>query len=244
MKIIPLKEGIFTVTKTKDFTRITPEETRLTDKSLLTMAICPFLVELPDDLLLLDAGLGFTENGKPVLINLIEEAGYKAEQITKILLSHLHKDHIDGLGCMQENIFVQNFPDAKIYLQENELRYALDQIDSQSYNQEILEEIANLPNLVIMQETSGSIGEHISFEVTGGHTPFHQVFWIKENTTTAFYGADNLPQRNYLKFHIAYKSDVDGKAAMEDRQLWEQHAKDEHWTVLFYHDIKKNIVEL
>jgi len=243
MKIIPLKEGIFTVTATKDFNQITIDELETTDKGLMKMAICPFLIELPDDIILLDTGVGFTENGKPIIVKLIEEAGYKTSQITKVLLSHLHKDHVDGLGYVEDNVFIQNFPDAKIYLQQNELQYALNEIDSHSFNQEILEEIADLPNLVLMTENTGSVSEHISYEVTGGHTPFHQVFWIKNDNTIAFYGADNLPQRNYLKFHIAYKSDHDGKTAMENRQKWEQQAKEEKWTVLFYHDIKKNILE-
>ncbi|MXN91795.1 MBL fold metallo-hydrolase [Flavobacterium sp. Sd200] len=240
MKIIPLKEGIFTVTPTKEFTQITLEELDTADKGLLKMAICPFLIILPDDVVLIDAGLGWTENGKPVIVQLIEEAGYKATDVTKVLLSHLHKDHIDGLGYFDNNVFVQNFPEAEIHLQQNELHYALNQIESHSFNQEILEEVANLPNLVFMQDKQSTIGNYISYEVTGGHTPFHQAFWIKHEDITAFYGADDLPQRVYLKFHIAYKSDYDGKTAMENRQKWELQAKEEHWTVLFYHDIKQN----
>jgi len=243
MTIIPLQEGIFTVTPTKDFTRITKEELKTADKALLTMAICPFLIVLPDDIILLDAGLGLLQDGKPVIVKLIEDAGYNANQISKVLLSHLHKDHIEGLGYMDNGTFIQNFPDAEIYLQQNELHYALDQIASHSFNQEILEEISSLPNLVLMNDDTGSIGKYITYEVTGGHTPFHQAFWFKEDNVIAFYGADNLPQKSYLKFHIAYKSDYDGKKAMEDRQRWEQQAKDENWTVLFYHDISKNVVE-
>ena len=242
MTIIPMQEGIFTVTPTKDFTRITREEVKTADKGLLTMAVCPFLIALANDIILVDTGLGFKEEGKPVIIKVLEDAGYKANRITKVFLSHLHKDHAGGLGYMDNGTFIQNFPDAEIYLQENELHYALDHISSHSFNQEILEEIAELPNLILINDTTGTIGEHISYEVTGGHTPFHQVFWFKEDNVTAFYGADNLPQKSYLKFHIAYKSDYDGKKAMEDRQKWEQQAKDENWTVLFYHDISKNVV--
>jgi glyoxylase-like metal-dependent hydrolase (beta-lactamase superfamily II) len=243
MNIFPLKEGLFTVTKTKDFERIALEEVETADKGLLKMAVCPFLIQLPNDLILLDAGLGFSEIGKTVIVKLIEEAGFKANEVTKVLLSHLHKDHVDGLGYMENDNFVQNFPDAEIYIQQNELQYALNEIGSHSFNQEILEVIAELPNLVLLTENSGAISEFISYEVTGGHTPFHQAFWIKEDNHITFYGADDLPQRNYLKLHIAYKSDYDGKIAMENRQKWEQQAKDENWTVLFYHDIKKNIVE-
>ncbi len=132
------------------------------------------------------------------------------------------------------------FPNAKIYFQQRELDYALGQTESYSFNQDYIKLLPSLPNIVIMNDDKGTIGEYITYEVTGGHSPFHQVFWIKEDNVTAFYGADNLPQKSYLKFHIAYKTDYNGKKAMELRQIWEQQAKEENWTVLFYHDFKNN----
>ncbi len=244
MQIIPLNEGIFTVTKDKIFTPIQRKDVETADPSLLKMAICPFLIILPDDIILLDAGLDLAKEGKPETIRLIEEAGYTAEQVTKVLLSHLHKDHIEGLGRFTDNGFVQNFPNATIYFQQRELDYALQQSKSHSFTLDYVKILPTLPNIVSMDDDNGTIGDYITYEVTGGHSPFHQVFWIKEDGTTAFYGADNLPQKSYLKFHIAYKSDDDGKKAMELRQLWEQQAKDENWAVLFYHDFKNNAATL
>ncbi len=113
MKIIPLNEGIFAVTKTKTFTTISREEVETADPALLKMAICPFLIELPDDLILLDTGLEILKDGKPAIIQLIEEAGFTAEQVTKVLLSHLHKDHIEGLGQITDNGFISNFPECE-----------------------------------------------------------------------------------------------------------------------------------
>jgi glyoxylase-like metal-dependent hydrolase (beta-lactamase superfamily II) len=240
MKIVPLNEGIFTATKTKIFTPISRDEVETADPSLLKMAICPFLIVLPDDLVLLDTGLGISKDGKCVIIKRIEEAGYSADKVTKILLSHLHKDHIEGLGQITDEGFIPNFPNAKIYFQQRELDYALQQTESHSFNHDYIKLLPTLPNLVVMNNDSGTIGDYITYEVTGGHSPFHQVFWIKEDGTTAFFGADNLPQKSYLRFHIAYKTDHDGKKAMEDRIKWEQQAKEENWTVLFYHDFSKN----
>jgi len=244
MKILPLNEGIFTATKTKIFASITREEVETADPSLLKMAICPFLIVLPDDLIILDTGLDILKDGRCVITTLIEEAGYSADQVTKVLLSHLHKDHIEGLGAITGGQFTPNFPNAQIYFQQRELDYALQQTESHSFNQDYVKLLPTLPNIVIMNDNKGTIGDYITYEVTGGHTPFHQVFWIKENGETAFYGADNLPQKSYLKFHIAYKTDYDGKKAMENRLEWEQQAKAENWTVLFYHDFSKNSTTL
>lgn len=243
MKIIALNEGTFAVSKEKEFNLLTDTNRDKKYPGHLTMAVCPFLVVTPEDIVLLDAGLGFSNNGQPILTALLNEHGYNAGDITQVLMSHLHKDHIDGIGQLTTNGLTSNFPNATIYIQQRELDYALTQIESHSFNQEILKEITSLPNLYLMNEDSGTIGNHIKFEVTGGHSPYHQAFWITEGDEIAFYGADNLPQRNYLKYHIAYKSDYDGKKAMELRQLWEQQAIDEHWSILFYHDIKNNVVK-
>lgn len=240
MKIIPLQEGAYAVDKQKTFTPIALGETL--PKGSLKMGICPFLIVLENDVILLDAGLGFSLNGTPKIYALLEENGFAPENITKILLSHLHKDHIDGLGIFKDGKFEANFSKAKIYLQKRELDYALRQIDNPSFDQKMLLELKNFPNLELLAEDEGWINEEISFEVTGGHSPFHQAFWIRHNEDTAFYGADNLPQKAYLNFNVAYKTDDDGKKAMLLRQKWEQLAKEENWNVLFYHDIKNNVM--
>lgn len=243
MKIIALNEGTYYVSKQKEFNLVTNENRDKKDPTYLTMSVCPFLVVTGSDVILLDAGLGFIDNGQPIIAALLSQNGYTTADITKVLLSHLHKDHIDGIGKLTARGLTSNFPNATIYMQQQELDYALTQTESHSFNQEVLKELHTLPNLYLMNEQKGTIGEHITFEVTGGHSPYHQAFWITEDNETAFYPADNLPQRNYLKYHIAYKSDYDGKKAMELRQLWEQQAKDEQWSVLFYHDVKHNVVK-
>lgn len=240
MKIIPLQYGVFRVSKDKVFT---PKDMPLPpgEKSYLTMAICPFLIDLPTGLVLIDAGLDIMENGKPVIIKLIEEAGYNPSDIKTILLSHLHKDHIDGLGYFNGSDYIQNFPNAEVWYQQREMEYALTQTESHSFDLNVLKQLGKFPNVKLIQEDTGRFNEYITWEVTGGHSPYHQVFWITDGTTTAFYGADNLPQRAYLKFHIAYKTDYDGKKAMEDRIKWQQQAKENNWLVLLYHDTQSMI---
>lgn len=243
MKIIPLNEGVFHVSNDKEFYpdgEILPND----GKGFLTMAICPFLIELPNDLVLIDTGLGFLKGDKPVISALISEEGYDVKNITKVLLSHLHKDHTDGIGYVENGIFMQNFPNAEIYIQERELDNALTQTTSHSYNQETLEHLKYLDNIILLNDDAGKIGNFISYEVTGGHTAFHQVFRIEQEGETAFFGGDNLPQLAYLKYHIAYKTDFDGKKAMELRQKWEKEALENNWSLLFYHDIKRQEVKL
>ena len=61
---------------------------------------------------------------------------------------------------------------------------------------------------------------------------------IEEDGEKLFFGADVAPQLNQMKSKFIAKYDFDGKLCMELRQQWWQQAHEEHWTFLFYHDIK------
>ncbi|MFP8892628.1 MBL fold metallo-hydrolase [Chryseobacterium sp. EZn1] len=243
MKIIPLKEGNFSASKTKDFTLLTEENF---DKAGgIKMSVQPFLIITENDYILLDAGIGWKNStGTTVVSEILEKENIRPEQVTRLLLSHLHKDHIEGAVKLTENGFEAAFPNAQIYIQKRELDFAMENKGNPSFDFEILEKLIQLPNITWMNDDKGQITDEISYEVAGGHTPFMQVFWIRENNETVFYGADDLPQASYLKYHLAYKSDFDGRKAMELRLKWEKEARENRWKILLYHDLDKTIVEV
>ncbi|MCJ7936153.1 MAG: MBL fold metallo-hydrolase [Chryseobacterium sp.] len=243
MKIIPLKEGNFSASKTKDFTLLTAEN--LDTVKGIKMSVQPFLVITENDYILLDTGIGWKNDaGTSVVSEILERENINPNQITKILLSHLHKDHIEGALIRTGRGFEAAFPKAEIYIQRRELDFAMENKGNPSFDFEILEKLIELPNIIWMNEDIGQITDEISYEVVGGHTPFMQVFWIRENNETVFYGADDLPQASYLKYHLAYKSDFDGRKAMELRLKWEKEARENHWKILLYHDLDKAIAEV
>lgn len=243
MKIIPLKEGNFSASKTKDFTLLTEENF---DKvGGIKMSVQPFLIITENDHILLDAGIGWkNESETTVISEILKRENIHPDQITKLLLSHLHKDHIEGAVTVTDNDFEATFPNAQIYIQKRELDFAMENKGNPSFDFTILEQLIQLPNIIWMDEDQGQLTDEISYEVVGGHTPFMQVFWIRENGETAFYGADDLPQASYLKYHVAYKSDFDGRKAMELRFKWEKEAKENRWKVLLYHDLEKAVIEI
>lgn len=242
MKIIPLKEGNFSVNKTKDFTLLT-EENKDALKGI-KMSVTPFLIITENDIILLDAGIGRkNDEGKIVISEILEKEDIYPEQVTKVLLSHLHKDHIETVITRIENTFNATFPNAEIYIQRRELAFAMENRGSHSFDFDTLEKLVQLKNIVWMDEDSGNITDEISFEVAGGHTPFMQTFLIREGNETVFYGADDLPQESYLNYHLAYKSDFEGRKAMKLRIRWAKDAAENHWKVLLYHDLEKAVLE-
>ena len=87
-------------------------------------------------------------------------------------------------------------------------------------------------------EGNGMINNNIFFEMTGAHSPFHQVFFIEESGGKIFFGGDVAPQLQQMKNKFKAKYDYDAAKAMELRQKWWELGKKDKWTFLFYHDIK------
>ncbi|CAA9197099.1 hypothetical protein FLA105534_01474 [Flavobacterium bizetiae] len=160
MKIIPLQEGNYVVNSEKEFKLIS----EFPLDSGLKMAIQPFLVITQNDYILIDLGLGFHKNGKPLIHHLLETHNIAPEQITKVLISHFHKDHIEGIGYFEGDTFIQNFPDATLYMQKRELDFALAQ-QHPSYDLKILNQIKTFSNVKMLEYDKGKITNEIFYKV-------------------------------------------------------------------------------
>jgi glyoxylase-like metal-dependent hydrolase (beta-lactamase superfamily II) len=236
--IIPLSEGAFTVDQTKLFIPFDEVSDNLQERSTgsLLVEIQPFAVITSKDIMLLDTGLGFSDKEKQMQIhrNLAKE-GINSSDITKVLLTHLHKDHAGGVSENSDHSKL-SFLNATYYVQERELNFAFEK----GFPSFITEELAALKNskqVVLLKEDSGTIDNYIHYEVTAAHSPYHQVFWIKENDETIFFGGDDAPQLQQMKYRYAAKYDFDGKKAMELRREWWEQGGKEKWIFLFYHDV-------
>ena len=244
MKIIPLSEGSFTIDHSKLFVPFNLGNDNLAQRPAgsLLVEIQPFVVVTSKDILLIDAGLGFSNADGTLQIhqNLINN-DINPSDITRVLMSHLHKDHAGGVSLNDTTLNQRflSFPNATYYIQQEELSFAL-QKGLPSYvpaEIEILQQAGNVHFL----EGDGIIDDYIRYEVTGAHSPCHQVFWIEEDGETIFFGGDDAPQLHQMKSRFVAKYDYDGKKCMELRQQWWQQGQQEKWTFLFYHDVKNPV---
>lgn len=237
MKIIPLSEGAFTVDQTKKFVpfQVDIDDLQQRAKGSILVEIQPFIVITSKDILLLDTGLGFADsNGQLQIHKNLTSHGLKPSDITKVLLSHLHKDHSGGI-C-SKNKTTLSFENATYFINKNEWDYAF-QKESSSY---ITEDYSCLNGNKQLQFIQGNnkIDGYITYEETGAHCPYHQAFKIEEEGEKIFFGGDVTPQLQQMKNRFKAKYDYDGTKAMELRMKWWEQGEKEKWTFLFYHDIK------
>ena len=242
MKIFPLSEGAFSVDHSKKFVpfQVGSDDLQQRNKGSLLVEIQPFVVITDRDIIVLDAGLGYTSTHGQLQIhqNLVEH-GIAAADVTKVLLSHLHKDHCGGIAVADKTSV--SFQNAVYYINRQEWDFAFKK-GYPSYNTGDFLCLTDNRQLQFTDGT-GAIDGYIHFEMTGGHCPFHQVFLIEQEGKKVFFGGDVAPQLQQMKNRFKAKYDVDGARSMELRAKWWQLGAQEKWTFLFYHDIKSPIFQ-
>jgi len=246
-KVFPLSEGVFTVGHDKNFVPfdLAADELNSRPTGSLLVEVQPFLVVTSKDVIVLDTGLGFTNNDGVLQIhaNLLDR-GYTPGDVTKVLMSHLHKDHAGCMTCMDANGMVKTtFPNAKYHIYRPEADFAL-QTGKPSYFPQDIEPVLSSGQVSWIDGEEGMIDDYIKFQHSGGHSPQHVVFLIDDEGQKIFYGGDEAPQLKQMKIKYVAKYDFDGKKAMALREQYAAQGSREGWQFLFYHDVATPVASL
>lgn len=245
--IYPLSEGEFTIGHDKIFVPFDLASHELNDRPIgsLLVEVQPFLVVTKDDVILLDTGLGFDlKNGELQIHHNLRLTGFQPEQVTKVLLSHLHKDHAGGVCYRdQQGVLKTSFSNATYFIYREEADYAL-KIGAPSYMTNELEPLFSSGQVQWLDDETGNINDEISYRHSGGHCPEHIVYLIDDGVDKIFFGGDEAPQLKQMKIKYIAKYDYDGKKAMALREMYAQEGKLNDWQFLFYHDVQKPVAKL
>lgn len=235
MKPAALYEGSYSVDQSKKFIPFDPAVHHARDRpASLFVYVQPFLLKTNHDLIIFDTGLGYKDDaGESILHKNIRKNGFEPGQVTLVLMSHLHFDHSGGMVTEKNGDKELSFPNAEYVVQRGEWETAYSK-PSKSYRTEIFDVLQRSGNLHLV-EGSGNLKKEISYELTGGHCEFHQVFLVKGEEGTVFFGGDILPEPEQLLRRFKAKYDFDGQKSMELREEYGKRAAEEGWTCLFYH---------
>jgi glyoxylase-like metal-dependent hydrolase (beta-lactamase superfamily II) len=235
MKIFVLNEGSYSVDATKKFIPFNPETDNFKDRpASLFIHVNPFLVKTDNELIVLDTGLGYKDTRDELLIHQhIRNIGFDADEVSLVLMSHLHYDHSGGLVVERNGKLEPSFPNARHIIQQKEWEFGLTG-KSSSYHKEIFEALQDRVKLELV-DGSGILQPGIRYELSGGHSLYHQVFWIEGGDKKCFFGGDELPEPEQLIRKFVAKYDYDGRKAMQLREEYGKKAAEEGWTCLFYH---------
>jgi glyoxylase-like metal-dependent hydrolase (beta-lactamase superfamily II) len=136
----------------------------------------------------------------------VERAGVKASEVTDIIVSHVHWDHLDGIDL---------FPKARVWIQREEFEHHLDSAGAvrnraiDAGDAKILAEIARQGRLMLVDGDATEIIPGITVYTGGKHTYASQFAAVKSGATTVVIASDNLYLYENLARRVAIAQTLD-----------------------------------
>ena len=163
--------------------------------------------------------------------------GFSSEQITDVICTHMHFDHIGGNTKIKSGKVVPTFPNAKYWISEENWKLANhpSQKDAGSFIEHDWKVLAENQMIEIIDGKEPFI-EGIETFVTHGHTPglLHPI--VSDGSNKLFYGADIFPMVAHIPIPWVMAYDVQPVVTMEEKQKLLQKMEREDWILFFEHD--------
>lgn len=234
------------------------------EDNTIRLAARPFLLRRDDYVVVIEPGIGerWEEKWKGIyhmersatLEGTLAEAGIAPEEVTHVLATHCHFDHIGAAVIERDGELAPLFPKAKHLFPaiEVEMLERQDTVRKASYR---LDDLAAIKAAGLLETFDASIedGEQglellpgLVMHTVGGHSDGSSLLRINPEgepdadgrTDSAVFWGDVVPTAHHIQpaFIMAY--DIDVVKSFEQRAKWLARASSGGWLNLFYHDDK------
>lgn len=218
------------------------------ERNRIRLALRPLLVVTSTERILIETGIGDKGDAKFNDIYRVEKpdtldaslarAGFKPEEITRVVLTHLHFDHCGGSTRLDASSKpVPRFPNARHYVHAQEWALAL--------NPNRRSRAAYLPDnylplqqagLLELVDTDRELVPGIELVRVGGHTPGMMLPFIRSAGRTALYWSDLLPTRAHVATPYIMGYDLLPLETMERKENLVSRAVAGKWLCFPGHD--------
>jgi glyoxylase-like metal-dependent hydrolase (beta-lactamase superfamily II) len=171
------------------------------------------------------------------LLSSLKNVGLKPEDITDVILTHLHFDHAGGSTTLVNGELVPAFPKARYYVQKKhwELSEQPTEKDRGSFMRDDFVPLMNHGVLELV-DGEGELFPGIELLVTNGHTTAQQLPIISDGKATMLFCCDLLPTTAHIPWPYVMAYDVRPLVTLEEKKKILTRAYDERWILFLEHD--------
>jgi len=217
------------------------------EHNLCTWAMRCLLVETANRLVLIDTGIGnkqsdkffsyYQPHGEITLQQSLEKAGFSVSDITDVLITHLHFDHVGGAVVNTPSGLAPAFPNAVYWSNKAHWQWAMqpNEREKASFLKENILPIQESGHLKYTKE-----GEELfpgfSIMYSSGHTDAMMHPHIKYKEKTIVYMADLLPTTGHIPLPYVMGYDTRPLITLEEKEKFMNTAAEQEYILFLEHD--------
>jgi len=205
---------------------------------------------------LFDTGIGDKQDEKffsffPVikdndLILSLQKVGYKAEDITDVVLSHLHFDHCGGSVYRNERGELKTmFPNAVFHVSSSHWESAINPnyLERASFLTENIKPIADAGQLNLITKDT-DLFPWLHLRLFNGHTIGQIASLIQIQNKTLVYTADVIPSTLHISMSWLTAYDIQPLVVLDEKEKFLKEAFENKYFFYFEHDVFTTICDL
>jgi glyoxylase-like metal-dependent hydrolase (beta-lactamase superfamily II) len=234
------------------------------ENNLCAWALRCLLVEDNDRLILIDNGIGDKQDtkffshyylhGDDTLDRSLAAHGFHRDDITDVLLTHLHFDHCGGSIIQEGDKLIPAFKNAVYWSNQQHWDWAVKPNDREKASflkENILpiQESGQLEFIDIAPAANGKLSssvftENISVRFVHGHTESMMLPQIKYRDKTILYMADLLPSAGHIPIPYVMAYDMFPLTTLNEKKSFLTEAVANNYILFFEHDAKIECCDL
>jgi glyoxylase-like metal-dependent hydrolase (beta-lactamase superfamily II) len=219
------------------------------ENNLLVLTLRSLVVETDGHIILIDTGWGdkqdekffrhvYLHNGEG-LISGLNNRGYKPEDITDVVLTHLHADHCGG-GVIRSKTgtgYELTFPDAIYHVSLTQWEWAAknNPREEDAFLEENILPIMQSGRLSLEDEEC-ELFEGFSVRIYYGHTPGLMIPFISYKGKTLVYTGDLIPTVAHLPLIWNMSYDIESLKTIDEKSKLLEEALSNNYILVFQHD--------
>ncbi|MBS3946440.1 MAG: MBL fold metallo-hydrolase [Melioribacter sp.] len=218
------------------------------DQNRVTLGARSLLLENGKQKILIDTGIGefWDDKFKSIyrfdrientLLDSLKKLNITKDEITDVILTHLHFDHTGGSTTLVNGKWEPSFPNANYYVQKEHYEWAVNPSDRDRASFVQNRFVPILENgLLKLVDKDYKVDDEFDFKIINGHTFAQQMVKISDGSNTLLYCGDLLPFSSHIPLPYIMGYDLQPLVTLQEKKELYPQAIDENWILFFEHD--------